>query len=198
MLVEQAFGVPADQISGGPPWFESQRFDVSAKISDSQWEEIKGLDSFHRDKSENLILRALLKDRFQLVISHQPKELTVYALVQARGGAKLHVHGGPETPKPPDREARYFLMAMDQKDAPVTALADFLSGHFRRTVLDRTGLAGKYDINLEVGIPTDNSPDEVDSAIFRALEDQLGLKLISRKEVVDTIAIKHLEQPSAN
>jgi uncharacterized protein (TIGR03435 family) len=89
-------------------------------------------------------------------------------------------------------------MAMDQKDIPITTLANFLSGHFRRTVLDRTGLTGKYDIKLEVGTPTDNSPDEADSAIFRALEDQLGLKLVSRKEVVDTIMIEHLEQPSAN
>jgi uncharacterized protein (TIGR03435 family) len=198
MLVEQAFGVPADQVSGGPPWFESQRFDVSAKISDSQWEEIKGLDSFHRNQSENLMLQPLLKDRFQLLVSHQPKELTVYALVQAKGGAKLHVHGEPETSKPPDTGPRYSLMAMDQKDAPIIALADFLSGHFRRTVVDRTSLTGKYDISFEVGTLTDNSPEEVDSAIFRALEDQLGLKLVSRKEVVDTIVIVRMEQPSAN
>ena len=89
-------------------------------------------------------------------------------------------------------------MGMDQKDIPITTLANFLSGHFRRTVLDRTGLIGNYDIKLEVGTPTDNSPDEADSAIFRALEDQLGLKLVSRKEVVDTIMIEHLDQPSAN
>jgi uncharacterized protein (TIGR03435 family) len=198
MLVEQAFGVPADQVIGGPPWIESQHFDVSAKMSDTQWEEIKCLDYFHRHHSINLMLQSLLKDRFRLLISHQPKELTVYALIQARGGAKLRTPGESEGPKPPDTGDRTFLMAMDQKDIPITTLANFLSGHFRRTVLDRTGLTGKYDIKLEVGTPTDNSPDEADSAIFRALEDQLGLKLASRKEVVDTIMIEHLEQPSAN
>ena len=198
MLVEAAFSLPADQVAGGPPWIESQHFDVSAKVPDAQWEEMKPLDYAHRVLAMNLMLRSLLQDRFRLLVSHQPKELTVYALIQARGGAKLHVSGEPEAPKRPDAGNRSFMMAMDQKDIPVTTLANFLSGHFRRTVLDRTGLTGKYDIKLEVGIPTDNSPDEADSAIFRALEDQLGLKLVSRKEVVDTIAIEHLEQPSAN
>src|ERR1700733_2349311 len=83
MLVEQAFGLPADQVIGGPPWIESQHFDVSAKMSDTQWEEIKGLDYFHRHRSVNLMLQSLLKDRFRLLISHQPNELTVYALIQA-------------------------------------------------------------------------------------------------------------------
>jgi uncharacterized protein (TIGR03435 family) len=198
ILVEQAFGVPADQVTGGPPWIESQHFDVSAKISDTDWDAIKGLDFSHRQQAVNRMLQTLLKDRFRLVVSHQPKELTVYALVQARGGAKLRIHGEPEPPKPPDSGARTFMMVMEQKDIPVSTLANFLSGHFRRTVLDRTGLTGNYDIRLEVGTPADNSPDEGDSPIFRALEDQLGLKLVSRKEVVDTIMIEHLEQPSAN
>jgi uncharacterized protein (TIGR03435 family) len=195
MLVADAFNVPLDQVSGGPPWLESQRFDISAKISDAQWDEIKGLDSFHRNQAINLMLQPLLKERFGLAITHQPKELMVYALTVARGGAKLRVAGAPE---PPDTGGRVSMMAMEQKDAPVTALANFLSGYFRRTVLDRTGLTGKYDINFHVGIPDDNSPDERDLAVFRALEDQLGLKLVSRKEVVDTIVIEHLEQPSEN
>jgi uncharacterized protein (TIGR03435 family) len=194
-LVVEAFNVPPDQVSGGPPWLESQRFDISAKISDTRWDEIKGLDSFHRNQAINLMLQPLLKERFGLAITHQPKELMVYALTVARGGAKLRVAGAPE---PADTGSRVSMMAMEQKDAPITALADFLSGHFRRTVLDRTGLTGKYDINFHVGIPDDNSPDERDLAVFRALEDQLGLRLVSRKEVVDTIVIEHLEQPSEN
>jgi uncharacterized protein (TIGR03435 family) len=198
LLIEQAFEVPEDQVSGGPSWMESQRFDVSAKISEAQWEEIKDLDYSHRHQAITLTLQSLLKDRFQLAISNKPKELTVYALVQAKGGAKLRAAGAPEPPKAPDSGNRLFLMGMSQKDIPVTVLASFLSTHYGRTVLDRTGLTRKYDITLEVGQPTDNSPDEADSAISYALEDQLGLKLVSRKEVVDTIAIDRLEQPSAN
>lgn len=198
MLVEQAFGVPADQVSGGPSWIETQHFDVSAKMSDAQWEEIKGLDYSHRNQAMNLMLQSLLKDRFGLVISHQPKELAVYALTQTKGGAKLHVSGAPTAPQTPETGNKSFSMAMDQKDIPVTTFANFLSGYFRRTVLDRTGLTGKYDFKLEVGQPTDDPPEDMDSLLFRALEDQLGLKIVSRKEVVDTIRIDHLEEPSAN
>jgi hypothetical protein len=81
---------------------------------------------------------------------------------------------------------------------PPGTLANFLSGHFGRTVLDRTGLTGRYDITLQVGLPEQRSADAMDAAIFDALEDQLGLKLVSQREVVDTLIIEHLEQPSEN
>ena len=93
---------------------------------------------------------------------------------------------------------KYFVMTMDQKDVPVSVLADFLSQHFERTVLDQTGLVGRYGISFGVPALRDNSGDEVDPAIFRALQDQLGLKLKSRKAVVDTIVIERMEQPSPN
>ena len=90
------------------------------------------------------------------------------------------------------------MMGMTQSDVPVNALAVFLSSHFRRTVLDRTGLNGRYDIDFYVPNPEEGASDAADSAVFTALEDQLGLKVVSRKEVVDTIVIDHLEQPSEN
>ena len=90
------------------------------------------------------------------------------------------------------------MMATTEYDAPLTELAEFLSYHFHRTVLDRTGLTGRYDISFAVAIPEERTPEDADEAIFQALEDQLGLRLVSRKEVVDTIAIDHLEQPSEN
>lgn len=47
MLVEQAFDLPEQQVSGGPPWVDSQHFDVAAKIADAQWQEISKLDYYH-------------------------------------------------------------------------------------------------------------------------------------------------------
>ena len=196
LLVEDAFNLPSDQVTGGPSWIESQRFDVSAKIPDAQWDQVKNEGYAHQHDAMRPMLQSLLKERFQLSVAHQPKELTVYALTVARGGSKLHPAGSPPSPPAPDNVG--FMMAITQKNAPLTELANFLAGHFGRTVLDRTGLTGKFDITFYVGIPADDTPDEADSAIFRALEDQLGLKLVSRKAVVDTIVIEHLEQPSAN
>ncbi len=196
ILIEQAFHLPADQVVGGPAWADSQHFDVTAKIPDAEWQRISTLHFRQQEEVLESMLQALLKERFQLAITHKPKELTVYALTVAKGGSKLHVAGTEKPPQLP--EGARFMMGMDQKDITVSTLADFLSGHFRRTVLDRTGLEGRYDISLYVGIPEENSPDAADTAIFRALEDQLGLKLVSRKEMVDTISIEHLELPSEN
>ncbi len=198
MLIERAFDLPEQQVSGGSAWVNSQHFDVAAKIADTQWQEISKLDYYHQQQLIRPMLQALLRERFQLELQHVPKELMIYALVVAKSGAKLRATGMPNVPMPSDSGDKYFLMAIDQKDVPVSMLADFLSQHFERTVLDQTGLSGRYDISLEVPVPADKSADEVDPAIFRALEDQLGLKLESRKAVVDTIVIERMEQPSPN
>ena len=194
LLVEEAFNLPADQVSGGPPWVESQRFDINAKISDDCWQQLHKLHNEDQEKATDLMLQTLLKERLQLSISHHPKELTVYALVVAKGGPKLRPAGSPEQ----KHLTGVSLMATEEKDAEVSDLARFLSGFLRRTVVDRTGLTGRYDISFAVPIPEDRSPDASTTALLQALEDQLGLKLVSRKEVVDTIVIDHLEQPSEN
>jgi uncharacterized protein (TIGR03435 family) len=201
-LIEEAYNVPADQISGGPPWLEKQRFDVSAKISDESWEQIRKLRSTDQEEPIHGMLQALLQDRFQLILSHQPRELRVYALVQARGGAKLRPHGarklngGEEEPRGADSGSSYMMAT--QLDVPVTELANFLAAHMGRTVLDQTGLEGRFDIELKVAVPPDSRPDGVDTALFQALDDQLGLKLVSRTATVDTIRVDRLEEPSEN
>ena len=194
MLIQMAFNVPADQVSGGPTWIASQRFDVAARISDPHWQNLSKSDN-DRDQLIQQMLQTLLMKRFQLATSHQQKDRLVFALVASRSGAKLRLAG---TPKPELAETKELVMSMDQEDVPVSALANALSAHFGRTVLDNTGLSQRYDINLRVEIPDENSPEAVDRAIFRALEDQLGLKLVTRRWVSDTIVIDHLEEPSAN
>ena len=195
-LVEEAYGVPADQVSGGPDWLDKQRFDIQAKIPDEVWQKIAKLDFHARQQCTDLMLQSLLKSRFQLAIDKEPKELRVYALVVAKGGPKLRPAGSPK-PDSRDEEGKLYAMAMDQPDIPVAQLANFLQMHFRRTVLDQTGLSGRYDISFHVPVTT-NWGIDLDTAVFNALEDQLGLKIESRKATVETIVIQHLEQPSAN
>jgi uncharacterized protein (TIGR03435 family) len=195
MLVQLAYNLPPLQISGAPAWVASERFDVMAKISDAQWQDLNRLDYDQRNDSIQRMLQSLLAERFQLAVSHQQKDLLVFALVVAKTGAKLRLAGASV---PDSSERRELAIAMNQNDVPISALASFLSAHFGRTVLDCTGLSKRYDISLRVEIPDENSPEAVDSAIFRALEDQLGLKLVTRRQIVDTIVIDHMEQPSEN
>jgi uncharacterized protein (TIGR03435 family) len=198
LLVEQAFAVPPDEVSGGPDWVEKQRFDITGMIPAATWGQMQGMTIFNQEKPVNQMLQALLKDRFGLVIAHEPKDLTVYALVQARGGAKLRRHGEPKPPETPSPGGKNYMMAMNLDDAPLSSLGDFLASVLGRTVLDQTGLPGNYDIRLEVFQSDDTPADERNAAIIRALEDELGLKLESKKATVDTIQIEHLEEPSEN
>jgi uncharacterized protein (TIGR03435 family) len=201
LLVEQAFDLPGDQVTGGPGWVASQHFDVVARMSDAERDAISKLDYRKQAKSIGLMLQSLLKERFQLKITHQPKELMIYALVVAKGGAKLRAAGAPKPPDSPETGQESFMVKMEQKDISVSELTPFLSSYLHRAVLDRTELSGKYDVSLKIPMP-DNSLGDMNSAMFRALEealeDQLGLKLVSRRDVVDTIVIQHVEQPSEN
>ena len=197
MLVEQAYGAPSDQVSGGPEWTTTQRFDVAAKIPDVEWQAMKGLEYWRQQQRARLMLQALLAERLQLTIRHEPKELQVYALVQTKGGAHLPA-AGTKRQQNTSSGPRSFIMAMMNNNAPVSELAHFLEMHFNRTVLDQTGLTGNYDITLEVPMPENYAAADADSLIIEALADQMGLKLESRKAVVDTIVIERIEEPSEN
>lgn len=209
MLVQLAFNLPPDRVLEAPLWARSQSFDVTGEISDTQWQDLNKLDDEHRNQSIQHMLQSLLAQRFHLAVSRQQKDLLVFALVvNKNGGAKLPVSGTPKLPELRDRTKLATILHQD--DVPVSALASLLSARFGRTVLDCTGLSKRYDISLRIEIPDENSleavnstifnsmEDRMDRAIFSALEDQLGLKLVTRRQVLDTISIDHIEPPSNN
>jgi uncharacterized protein (TIGR03435 family) len=87
-----------------------------------------------------------------------------------------------------------------------------LSQELRRTVVDKTGLTGKYDFTLEwepddalaSATGGDNGNDNTSppglggASLLTALREQLGLKLESQKSPVQVIVIDHIEMPSPN
>jgi uncharacterized protein (TIGR03435 family) len=77
--------------------------------------------------------------------------------------------------------------------------ASFLEGQVHRTVVDRTGLVGKYDFAMRFS-RENGSVSETDNApsIFTAIEEQLGLKLQPAKGPVETLVVDHVEMPSEN
>jgi uncharacterized protein (TIGR03435 family) len=197
-LVVVAFEVPSDEVSGGPPWVDKDRFDLTAKVGEADWTAMQGESSQQQSHLRHLMLQSLLKDRFGLQITHQPRELRVYALTQARGGARLRAAGSPAPPENAEDAHKGYMMSASQKDATAAGITNFLEFVLGRTVVDETGLTGKYDFDLRVESTPPGAPEDREGQLMRALEDQLGLKLISKKATVDTIVITHLDEPTAN
>jgi uncharacterized protein (TIGR03435 family) len=179
-LIAYAYDVRDFQISSGPGWIGSAEYDIVAKP--------QGEVSNERILA---MARGLLAERFKLIVHHESKEMPVLALVVAKGGPRLQTSvgtGGPEV-----RGGRGRLVA---RKVTMGLLAAQLAGRaLGRAVLDRTGIAGEFDVNLEW--TPDESPDPGPS-IFAALQEQLGLKLESQKGVVDVVVVDHVERPSAN
>lgn len=89
LLVQQAYGVNKDRISGAPDWLNAERFDIEAKMDGAAAEELKKLSPEDLRNTRRQMLQALLADRFKLTLHKETKDLPVYNLVIAKGGLKL-------------------------------------------------------------------------------------------------------------
>jgi uncharacterized protein (TIGR03435 family) len=205
MLVN-AYDVKEYLISGLTGWANSAHFDINAKIVDMDAAALKKLT----DKQRDAMLQQLLADRFHLKVHRQTDVLPIYEMVMAKGGAKITAVE-PVGPDPDADENKNFKgmgrgsmrvsnTEMMAHDVPLDSLAYMLSGRLSRTVVDKTGLKGKYDLSLTWS-PDDGSTAASDSSapsLFTALQEQLGLKLQPAKGPVETLVVDHVEMPSEN
>ena len=214
-VIRQAFNLfnsNDDQITGLPDWAKSERYDIRAKVSEADLPAYKALTREQRA----LMLQALLADRFKMVAHTETRELPIYALVVAKGGPKLHeANPGDTYPNGlhgPDGKGggpgmmRMSPTSIEGQAIPISQLLGLLTQNTGRTVLDKTGLTGKYDISLHWtpdepamlnGAPAPPS-DASGPSLFTALQEQLGLKLESQKGPVPGVVIDHLERPTEN
>ena len=162
MLLQLAYHVQDSQIVGGPSWINSDRFDIQAKGDSSLDDQLKNLSQDQAEHVKEHMLQELLADRFKLTLHHETRQLPVYALVVAKNGPKLEEAkddasappGAPGAPGGPGprRGVRMTMGGGEQQlsfqDSALPFLAELLSHTLGRTVLDRTGLTGRYNFNL--------------------------------------------------
>jgi len=165
------------QLIGGPNWIDSARFDIEAKAPGAA-----DRPEIHR------MLQSLLEERFKLVAHREKKEMPVYFLVIAKNGPKLHDRKGDQGPPPNDPGIRRLGVM-----GSVRGLTHMLSNLLERPVIDNTEIEGRHDWSLKL-----RQEDLPEAAVFAALEEQLGLKLVAAKAAVDVVVIEHIEKPSAN
>ena len=219
-LIQFAYGIKSDdQLPSEPKWIVSQRFDVDAKVEDL---EAQRIDSDLPDQNlerYRLMMQSLLADRFKLKISSRTKDVSVYALAVDKNGPKLT----PAKESADEKKRTPTLTGGSRGELRAGAVsmaifADWLSGRQEtgsRVVKDETGLNGIYDFTLnwtpddlhtgqfsEAGAsqgPGSSLPSVSAAPSFlTALQEQLGLKLQSRRARVEVLIIDHVEQPSPN
>jgi uncharacterized protein (TIGR03435 family) len=194
-LLEFAYNIREDMISGLSGPVESARFDVEAKVLGPD----SGPPPKLKDKQLEAMLIPLLAERFQIKSHTEAKTLPVYDLMIAKGGSKLKQAKGSSDDCSIGMSAKDNNRDLNVKNCPVSQFGDTLADQLHRTVIDQTGLSGIYDMEL-TWAPADVSDANPDSAlsIFTAIQEQLGLKLQSGRGQVDTLVIDHAEMPSEN
>jgi len=205
MMMQNAYDTKIDLIHELTGWADSARFDVQAKIVESNAAVIAKLTPEQRRS----MLRQLLEERFQLKVHKQIETLPVYEMTIAKGGLKLKEVEPPKLDSELDAhktldgvERGNMKMGSTQliaHDVGLSLLTSVLSHQLHRTVLDKTALRGKYDLVLNWS--TDDPSVSTESSapiLFTALEEQMGLKLQPAKGEVETLIVDHVEQPREN
>lgn len=193
-----------DQILGLPEWAASDTFSIDARMDPSVMGAVSKLNTNESQAARDEMLRALLAEYFKLAVRTETRQLPVYFLLIAKGGVKFNE-------SPVGEESRFMIMpggGGSRKIACKACSLDLIIGALSvgagRQVLNRTGLAKRYDFELQ-WMP-DNGSVAAASAVAesswppvgKALEEQLGLKLESGRGPVPVLLIDHVERPSAN
>ena len=213
-LIQEAYGVQANQISGGPDWLSTDRFDVQAKVDPSQTSSF-GLGP-NRPATEHM-LQAALAEYTQLAVHTETKDLPIYALVVGQGGSKLQPAPTQESSEGGQRMMGMRRMTVQKgsggqvvglaaQGVPVADFASQLSRQLGTAIIDKTGLKGNYNFSLQwaiQGTPSVNgNPASANAAsapsISTALEQQLGLKLVPQTQPMPVVVIDHIEKPTDN
>lgn len=195
-LLQVAYSLPQSRIVNVPRAMDQLRFNIEAKAAPSINDQLSKLPSDQGMAEKRQMLQALLSDRFQLKTHRETRELPVYVLVVAKGGAKLQAWASSGTTV----NAGNGYMHIQGGANSLDVLAGTLATQLGRPVLNKTAVKGTYKITL-TWTPDDqaaNSSAASGPSLFTAIQEQLGLKLEAAKAPVDVLVVDHVEPPSPN
>lgn len=193
---------PVQEFIGGPDWINTDRFDIEGSVEGTPTQD-QMLE----------MLRSLLADRFKLAVHRETRQMPAYSLTLARSDGRLGAElravrpctPPAASPASPARRCGGFAVgagSLKGTGVTMTQLATELpSATEGRYVVDRTGLSGTFDVNLtwnaEALSPTATSADNA-ASIFAAIQEQLGLRLVSITTPIEVIVIDRAERPASN
>jgi uncharacterized protein (TIGR03435 family) len=189
-----------------PKWISSDQFDIHARIDDQY---LVGWDKLSYKQRTDIVrpmLRQLLNERFHLKLHSEPRPTPIYALVLAKGGARVK-----EVPTPPDNgnsdeQAKWmrdnpgkampgsWMCTGDQCTASAVKIADATgqigaNAKAERMVIDETGLTGYYDFVIPYPAKDDEHP-------MSTVEEALGMRFEKRTVPIQTWVIDSADKPS--
>jgi uncharacterized protein (TIGR03435 family) len=187
-LISFAYDIDIAMIFDGPPWWDSQGFDINAKIPE---------EFVHKTRdAAPRMLQSLLADRFQLVIRREERQIQGFFLVIGKKGPKMT----PTKPDEPHQGMNTRNTHMVATGISMDSLARHLTRDTGKLVVDHTGLTGGYNFELDWApdrLGTDASSD-TRPTIYTALQEQLGLRLESAKVPIQAIVVVSAVKPEGN
>lgn len=185
-LIRNGWELQSFQFTGGPPWLDTEMYDISATTGTHEKIDAEQLKP---------LLRSLLAERFGLRFHRETKEGLIYALVVSKEGPKLREGAASEQPGINTRKAPGDARMQGTRE-PISILAFNLANQLGRFVVDKTSLPGAYDWVLEWD--PDPNAESTRPSLFTAVQQQLGLKLESQKGPMELFVIDHAERASQN
>ncbi len=210
-LIRNAYGIQRFELVPGkqvPSWIDSERWDIMAKAP---------VDAPQADMQ--LRLRSLLEDRFKLVARREMREMAIYELVIARPDGRLGPRikqsgdecdrankarlAGEPSPLPPGAfcGTRSGNGNVSMRGVPLANFVRNLGGMAGRFVVDKTGLTGPFDLDLQwtpdppSAAPTGDALGD-GTSLFAAFQEQLGLKLVATRAPVEVLVLDSAERPT--
>jgi uncharacterized protein (TIGR03435 family) len=191
-------------ISGGPEWIEFERFDIEGKIPE-------GSPVYTRQQLINgeapklqLMIQALLADRFKVVLHRETKDLPAFNLVVAKTG-RIKLSEDQTPPEPPTRGQglrsnalpRGTMLNCAGNSIAISQMANCLQKSLGAAIIDKTDLSGLYDIPPLTN-PDPSIPVRVGQSYAPQLLEQLGLKLEPTKAAGEIVVVERVEKPTEN
>jgi uncharacterized protein (TIGR03435 family) len=199
LLIAAAYDLNPRTISGGPGWIESDHYDIVAVTPGE-------VRPTHDEQMS--MLRNLLTDRFKLTFHREEKVFSIYELEIAKNGPKLKASTAPPDDPPALISTVYpQRIVMPARNVTMNDLTRLMQrAILDRPVVDKTGLSGRYDFDLEWAPDETQFGGEVPPAsaeaqaapLFSAIQQQLGLRLEATRGPVQALVVDKAERPSAN
>ena len=208
-LIQLAYGLEEFEIVGAPEWATSEHFDVNARAD----EELPPLEGPTRGSPAlQARLQALLRDRFALTAHTESRDGDVFSLTAVRADhqlgprltrsaidcAALFAAAGPND-GPPACGVRMSPGSIVLEGIPLSQLASSLTGLLGRPVVDNTGIAGTFDLQLAWDPPAPTGTARPDAiSLFTALADQAGLRLVAARAPRRVLIVDSVSHPTEN